>query len=61
MCLNPKMPQMPRAPRPEDTFSADNRERQRRAGMQGFASTILTGPKGDLTPANTQQKSILGG
>lgn len=27
----------------------------------GFLSTILTSPAGDLTPANTARKSLLGG
>lgn len=64
MCLStPKAPKVeppPPVPRPEDAFSAGNRELTRRRGAVGYQSTILGGA---LAPAPnaTPQKTLLGG
>ena len=71
MCIfsSPKPPPPPppppppkEPPRPADpaTKASRLRERRRLATQQGRKSTILTGPRGDLSSADTKQKTLLG-
>lgn len=60
----PPPPSIPKPPPPalapqKPIDLADTGAIKKRAG--GFFSTILTSPAGDLTPANTARKSLLGG
>jgi hypothetical protein len=45
---------------PEDANVAKDRELRKRAGAQGFASTILTSPLGGGSSGNIQTKTLLG-
>lgn len=65
MCLAPKAPKIPeppKLPQKEDAAVSRDRELRRRAGAQGFSSTILTAPLGaGTTVGKVQTKSLLGG
>ena len=59
----PAVPTPPKqAPRPADpaTKAARVQEKKKLATQQGRKSTILTGPRGDLSSADTKQKTLLG-
>ena len=64
MCFGPfaaKTPDIAKPPQRSDpsVVAAAEAER-RRAALAGRAQTILTGPQGDLSPAPTAQKVLLG-
>jgi hypothetical protein len=58
----PKLPPGPPAPTPDspEVLAAKAAELERRKKRQGFASTILTGATGVLSPAPTVAKTLLG-
>lgn len=58
----PLPPPLPAVPTPADPVvgQARTRQRQRAALAGGRRSTILTGGRGLLTPADTARKTILG-
>ena len=59
----PAVPTPPKqAPRPADpaTKAARVQEKRKLSMQQGRKSTILTGPRGDLSSADTKQKTLLG-
>jgi len=63
MCLakSPKAPPPPpRPPSPEDASLAGERERERRARMRGYTSTILTSGLGLGDVAPVARKTLLG-
>lgn len=62
---SPKIPTPPPPPAPPPVPTMDNaRQRQQDAdalaGRRGRAAMILTGPSGDLAPATTGAKQLLG-
>ena len=69
--FSPKMPPLPPvqpAPSPpsaelsqeeKNRIAAEQREMERK--RRGRKSTILTGPLGDMTEAETEKKTLLGG
>lgn len=50
------------SPKPSDpaTKAARVKEKKKLATQRGRKSTILTGPRGDLSAADTRQKTLLG-
>lgn len=73
MCINkpsvsapPPVPEVPEppaaAPRPSDPAAkaARNKEKKLLASQSGRKSTILTGPRGDESEAETGKKTLLG-
>lgn len=57
---DPEKPEPP--PKPADSEVQQARERSRRKSLaaRGRSSTILTGPQGVTSQANTQRKTLLG-
>ena len=56
----PKPPVAPPKPADPATKAARVKEKAKLATQRGRKSTILTGPRGDLSSADTQQKTLLG-
>lgn len=54
------VPPPPMLQSPQGLAAADT-VRRRASAMQGYGSTIITGPMGDPTPPATRQNALLGG
>ncbi|HBR5944804.1 hypothetical protein AB7B87_06895 [Klebsiella pneumoniae] len=67
MCIGskpsvPAAPEVQAAPQEQDQAVVDSRdeETRRRRAAAGRSSTLLTGPQGDTSAANTSGKTLLG-